>query len=69
MAAANPLKLTAIVKHTRRNGEKITAKVVKAEYAGSKGTWIDIQPLDKKGNAVGKYISCRPTQLTPVPAK
>lgn len=69
MATANPLKLGVAVKHVRRNGEKITAKIVKAEYPGAKGTWIDIQPVNKKGESVGKTISCRPTQLAVVPVK
>lgn len=63
------LKLNDLVTHTRRNGEKIRAKVVKKEYPGAKGSWVDIQPLDKKGENVGKYLTCRPSQVKPIAAK
>lgn len=58
-------KLGDRVSHTRRNQEKVNAIVSKAEYAGTKGSWIDIQPVDKKGENVGKPITTRPSQLKP----
>lgn len=57
------------VTHERRNGIKVKAVVAKAEYPTTKGSWIDIQPVDKNGEAVGKTITCRPSQLKAVVKK
>ena len=62
-------KLKDQVTHERRNGVKVKAVVVKPEYPTTKGSWIDIQPVDKKGEAVGKTITCRPSQLKLVTKK
>ena len=62
-------KLKDLVTHTRRNGVKVRAKVVRAEYETTKGNWIEIQPVDKKGENVGKTITCRPSQLKAIAAK
>ena len=62
-------KLNSLVTSVRRNGEKVKAKIAKVEYPGAKGSWIDIQPIDKKGENVGKTISCRPSQLKAVVSK
>lgn len=55
------------VNHTRRNGVKIKAQVTAPEYPTTKGSWIEIQPINAKGEKVGKTIVCRPTQIKLAP--
>lgn len=53
------MKIGTLVKHTRRNGETIKAKVVDTDI-GASGDWLQ---LEWKDGTKTRTLWCRPSQV------
>jgi hypothetical protein len=54
------MSVGARIRTTRRNGENVTARVVRRREA-SKGEWLDVVPVNRKGEDAGPMFSIRPS--------